>query len=126
MKGRYTHIDGNIGIAAYSAAGVGYCRATAFGTSSAKTTCRTVSSRSTIAVEVVSPEDTAAEVDEKVQEYLDAGARRVWVVKPRVRAVTVHYPDGTTCTLRGNDILSGEEVFPGFKLRVADLFNLGK
>ena len=75
-----------------------------------------------LAVEVVSPNDTAAEVDEKVQEYLAAGARRVWVVKPRIRGVTVHYPDGSARTLRGDDVLPGEDVMPGFEVRVGDLF----
>lgn len=76
-----------------------------------------------LAVEIVSPNDTATEVEEKVLEYLDAGAKRVWVVNPTTAAVTVHYPDRTSRTLRGDDVLSGEDVVPGFAVRVGDLFN---
>ena len=45
-----------------------------------------------LAVEVVSPTDTLEEVEEKVDDYLDAGARSVWVVNPRRRTVTVYRP----------------------------------
>ncbi|MGH2353054.1 MAG: Uma2 family endonuclease [Chloroflexota bacterium] len=76
-----------------------------------------------IAVEVVSPSDTFAEVEEKVQEYLDAGARLVWVAQSRAKAVRVYTPDGTSRTLRGDDVLSGDEVMPGFEVRVAELFS---
>ena len=77
-----------------------------------------------IAVEVVSPSDTHAEVMVKVGEYLDAGARLVWVVSRGTRSVTVHRPDGTAHTLRGDDILSGEDVLPSFEIRVGELLSV--
>src|SRR5262249_36783129 len=46
-----------------------------------------------LAVEVVPPNDLAYEVDEKVDDYLDAGIPLVWVVNPRSRTVRVHWPD---------------------------------
>jgi Uma2 family endonuclease len=76
-----------------------------------------------IAVEVVSPDDTAAEIAEKVTEYLDAGAKRVWVVYPSTRSVMVHLPDRSSRTLRGDDFLSGEDILPGFRLAIGDLFS---
>jgi Uma2 family endonuclease len=75
-----------------------------------------------IAVEIVSPGDTHTEVMEKIGEYLAAGARLVWVASRRSRTVTVHRSDGTAQTLRADDVLSGEDVMPGFEVRVADLF----
>ena len=41
-----------------------------------------------LAVEVLSPDDRMSEIQEKVREYLSAGARLVWVVDPQNRAVT--------------------------------------
>ena len=76
-----------------------------------------------IAIEVVSPDDTAQEVADKVIEYLDAGARRVWVAYPSTQSVVVHLPDGSAQTLRGDDVLSGEDIFPGFEMRVRELFS---
>lgn len=75
-----------------------------------------------LVVEVVSPHDLAYEVDVKVQEYLDAGASRVWVVNPALRSVRIHRADGTITGLREADELSGEDVVPGFRSPVAALF----
>jgi Uma2 family endonuclease len=75
-----------------------------------------------LAVEVVSPRDLAYEVDTKVQEYLDAGVKLVWVVSPPTRTVRVYRGDGSSTGLREADELSGETVLPGFRCRVGELF----
>lgn len=75
-----------------------------------------------LAVEVISPNDLAYEVDAKVQEYLEAGVRLVWQVNPETRTVWVHRADGSVSKLRANDELSGEDVVPGFRCPVRDLF----
>ena len=75
-----------------------------------------------LAVEVVSPNDLFYEVEEKIGEYLDAGVRLVWVVNPQERTVQVFRPDGSNTRLLENDELAGEEVIPGFRCRVAELF----
>lgn len=75
-----------------------------------------------LAVEVVSPGDTTGEVDEKVMAWLDAGAVAVWVVNPKWRSVTVYRSATSIKTLTEKDDLEGEEVVPGFRCRVADLF----
>lgn len=75
-----------------------------------------------LAVEVVSPNDNAYDVDEKVQELLSAGVHLVWVVNPRAYTVKVHRQQGIGAILGANDELSGEDVLPGFRCRVGDLF----
>jgi Uma2 family endonuclease len=75
-----------------------------------------------LAVEVLSPNDLAYEVDAKVQDYLSAGVRLVWVVNPLARTVEVHRLRGAGVILRENDELTGEDVLPGFSCRVGDLF----
>ncbi len=75
-----------------------------------------------LAVEVVSPSDRAADLREKVREYLDAGTRLVWVVWPEDRSVTVYMAGGEVRELRESDELDGGEVLPGFREPVADLF----
>jgi Uma2 family endonuclease len=72
--------------------------------------------------EVVSPSDRPGEVNEKVAEWLAAGVRLVWVVRPKDRTVTVHRAAGGVTTLTAGDILDGQDVLPGFRCRVADLF----
>ena len=75
-----------------------------------------------LAVEVVSPGDTVYEVDEKVAEWLTAGAQAVWVVNPKRRTVTVHRSLNDAVTLYENDELDGQDVVPNFRCRVADIF----
>jgi Uma2 family endonuclease len=75
-----------------------------------------------LAVEVTSPNDLFDDVEEKVEEYLTAGVRLVWVVHPSTRTVRVRRADGTISLLREADELSGEDVVPGFRCRVSDLF----
>jgi Uma2 family endonuclease len=73
-----------------------------------------------LAVEVVSPNETVYELDEKVEEYLSVGTPRVWVVNPQARTVIVHRPDGTLTKHRDGDTLADEEVLPGFGCTVRD------
>jgi Uma2 family endonuclease len=75
-----------------------------------------------LAVEVLSPDDRASEVAEKVDEYFGAGARLVWVVNPKTRSATVHTPDGIARLLRETDTIDGGDVIPGFTCPVAELF----
>lgn len=75
-----------------------------------------------LVVEVVSPNDLAYEVKEKVQEYLGAGVRLVWVVYPPSRTVHVYRLEGAVTVLGADQELSGESVLAGFSCRVGDLF----
>jgi Uma2 family endonuclease len=79
-----------------------------------------------LAVEVVSPNDTSEEVDEKVQEWLAAGVPLVWVVSPAIRAVRVYRPrtapNGRVSLLSFDDTISGEDVLPGFSCPVREFF----
>lgn len=75
-----------------------------------------------LAVEVVSPSNTVAGILDKVSDYLDAGTRLVWVVEPRRRIVTEYRSRSEIRLLRGEEILSGHDVLPGFSLPVSEIF----
>jgi Uma2 family endonuclease len=75
-----------------------------------------------LAVEVVSPTDTVDEIEEKVDDYLRAGARLVWVVNPRRRTVTVYRPGAQPVLLTEDQELTGEDVVPGFRCHVREFF----
>jgi Uma2 family endonuclease len=76
-----------------------------------------------LAVEVVSPGDTAEEVDSKVRSWLSAGTQMVWVVYPRGRTVTVYRSLDDIHVLTEKDQLTGEPVVRGFACAVSDLFS---
>ena len=76
-----------------------------------------------LVVEVISPSQTGPSIAEKTSLYLTAGVRLIWVVDPAWRTVHVHHPDGTEVLLFDEDVIDGEDVLPGFRLPVAQLFN---
>lgn len=75
-----------------------------------------------LAIEIVAPTDRAADIDEKVQEYLAAGTRLVWVAQPRTRTVYVFQPGGIARVVGPGGTLDGGDVLPGFALPLADLW----
>lgn len=75
-----------------------------------------------LAVEVISPNDTYYEVEDKLNDYLLVGVPLVWVVNPDMRTVHAYTADGTIRRFTAEQELTGEPLFPGFRVRVADLF----
>jgi Uma2 family endonuclease len=75
-----------------------------------------------LAVEVLSPSDTVGRVEGKVAHWLEAGARMVWVVGPRLQTVTVYNSQDDIQVLTQKDQLTGGDVVPGFVISVAEIF----
>jgi Uma2 family endonuclease len=75
-----------------------------------------------LAVEVISPNDLDYETDQKVDDYLEAGVRLVWVINPESRTVLIYRANGSINGLREPDELTGEDVLPGFRCRVGEIF----
>ena len=77
-----------------------------------------------LAIEIISPTNTATEVVDKVREYLQAGVALVWVVYPVSGEIHIH--DARTPAvarlLTRSDTLDGEPVLPGFRLDLATFF----
>ena len=75
-----------------------------------------------MAVEVVSPNDIYTEVEEKVFDWLDAGARLVVVLNPRKRAVTAYRSLERIVVHTESETLDCSDVVPGFSIAVRDIF----
>jgi Uma2 family endonuclease len=79
-----------------------------------------------LAIEVLSPSNSASEMSYKSRMYLQYGSRLVWLVDPEKRLVTAHHKDAagviTTTYLTDADTLTGADVLPDFRLPVRDLF----
>jgi Uma2 family endonuclease len=68
-----------------------------------------------LAVEVLSPDDRPGEVLAKVGDWLNAGARVVWVVDPVHVIARVYRADGSESIVDEAGALQGEDVLPGFE-----------
>ncbi len=75
-----------------------------------------------LVVEILSPSDTLAETEDKVDTYLSAGVPITWIVNPRRQTVTVYRPHQRSLTFNADQELTAEPVLPGFRIAVADLF----
>ena len=75
-----------------------------------------------LVVEVLSPSDTSLDVQQRVRDFLEGGARLVWVIAPRARTVTVYRADGSARLLRDQDTINGEDVLPGLAISLGDVF----
>jgi Uma2 family endonuclease len=75
-----------------------------------------------LAVEVISPSESAADVERKVELFLAHGSQIVWVIYPRTQKVHVFLSDGTA-SIRGiGDSLTLNGILPDWSIPVASLF----
>lgn len=75
-----------------------------------------------LAVEVVSPSESASDLNRKVELMLKTGALAVWVVYLLQSEVRVSSADGSATRLTIGDTLALQELLPGFEVPVARLF----
>ncbi|MEO8100669.1 MAG: Uma2 family endonuclease [Acidobacteriota bacterium] len=75
-----------------------------------------------LVVEIVSPSDTARQIDRKVHQYLAAGTLAIWIVYPDTKSVHVFEPAGAARMVESHDLLSSPQALPGFEIRVAEIF----
>jgi Uma2 family endonuclease len=75
-----------------------------------------------LAVEIISPNNTFAEIHNKLVEYFDNGSRLVWVILPDEESVLVYHQPKPSKLLQVKDSLDGEQVLPGFQLPLMELF----
>jgi Uma2 family endonuclease len=73
-----------------------------------------------LAFEVVSPGDSADEIERKIGLYLSHGSSRVWVVYTTSRRIQVRQSSGISM-LSEDSLIDAPEIFPGWSVRVSDL-----
>src|SRR5579885_2493561 len=74
-----------------------------------------------LAVEVVSPSNSAQDMAKKTQQYLRAGSRTVWIVYPGLRLVEIHSVSGIH-QVREPELLRDEALLPGFSISLSYIF----
>lgn len=75
-----------------------------------------------LVAEVLSPDDRWTDVEQKLRDYFSAGVKLVWVINPETQSVFVYRSIKNVQVLEEADTLVGEDVLPGFSVKIADLF----
>jgi Uma2 family endonuclease len=77
-----------------------------------------------LAVEIHSPTNLKrlGDFQLRLRDYVDAGTPLLWVIYPDAGYAMVHRPDGSARMIRESEALDGEEVLPGLRIELRDLF----
>jgi Uma2 family endonuclease len=75
-----------------------------------------------LAVEVLSPTNTKAEIDRKLRELFVAGIKLAWVINPDTRRAKIYTSAKRFKEIDETGTLEGGKVLPGFTLPLAKLF----
>jgi Uma2 family endonuclease len=78
-----------------------------------------------VCIEVISPNDSSTEIDDKITRYLLDGVRLVWVLYPRSRTIHVYAQDTRIIQrLTADDVLDGDAIIAGFSHQVSEIFSV--
>ena len=75
-----------------------------------------------VAVIVISPTDKFDAISAGVHDFFAAGTRRVWIIRPRVRMITIHRADQDVQIIAETQRLLGEDVLPGLEIPATKIF----
>jgi Uma2 family endonuclease len=74
-----------------------------------------------LVVEILSPSDSLAALQTKINEYFENGSEQVWIIDPRKKRTFVYRSATDYATLEEHDEVSGGNLLPGFRFRLTDL-----
>jgi Uma2 family endonuclease len=74
-------------------------------------------------IELKSPTDPVADLKNKVQEYVDNGARLGWLLNPEVRQVLVYRPGRAVEVLDHPEAVSADPELPRFVLDLKEIWD---
>jgi len=75
-----------------------------------------------LAIEIVSEGDTIVELEDKLIDYRAAAIPLIWVVNPHARNIRIFRPDRRIEELGDTDQLTGDDIVPGFSVKISELF----
>ena len=76
-----------------------------------------------LAIIVIAPNDKFDEIEADTHDLMDAGTGHVWIMRPRVRMITVHRSRNELTIMGESEFLVAEDVLPGFRVPVRRVFD---
>ena len=107
----------------YKLAGDGYVQPDVSVTHAGQVEDKYLGGAPAIAIEVVSPSNSAEALDTKTDLYFEFGAREVWLVYQKTKHVIVHVPSGSRVVAENESLTT--DLLPGFRLNVRDMLQAG-
>jgi Uma2 family endonuclease len=74
-----------------------------------------------LVVEILSPNDTQEQIDERIDAYRSAGVALIWIIDPHDRTVLIYRPGAEPELVNIRQELTAEPHLPGFRVPVAQL-----
>ena len=75
-----------------------------------------------LAVEILSPNNTRAEIDERLRDFFASGTQLAWIINPETESVEVCHSPVRRRLVGPGGALDGEDLLPGFQFPIAELF----
>ena len=75
-----------------------------------------------LAIEVLSPNNTRAEIQERLRDFFSSGTKLAWIIDPEAKSTEICYSLEKRKLMGPNGELNGEDVVPGFRFKLAELF----
>jgi Uma2 family endonuclease len=75
-----------------------------------------------LAIEVLSPNNTRAEIQDRLRDFFSSGTKLVWIIDPESKSAEICYSLEKRRLVSPSGELNGETVVPGFRYKLADLF----
>ena len=75
-----------------------------------------------LAVEILSPNNTRQEIDERLRDFFASGTRMAWIIDPAEERVEVCHSPTQRELIGSGGFLEAEHLLPGFRYAIADLF----
>lgn len=78
-----------------------------------------------LCIEIISSSEDPKEMQQKLEEYFDSGARQVWHLYPETQRAIIYTSPTESTVKEANEEIDGGDILPGFRCRVAELFDIG-
>lgn len=74
------------------------------------------------AIELLSPNDVLEDIEDKIQDYFDAGVQVVWYISPKKKLIYVYTSPFDVKIYKGEQICNARPALPDFEFKTEDLF----
>ena len=76
-------------------------------------------------MEILSPNSTRAEIDERLRDFFESGTRLAWIIDPELKRAEICRGPTSRKLIGLGGFLEGEDLLPTFRYPLENLFQAG-